>query len=295
MATRLTPGSFFGEMRGQRRVADLFLAECAYAPDLRLPTHMHETPFFYFVLQGASTEVTRGASRSAPEQTLVFHPAGEAHSNHWLDVGGRCFHLEIASGWMDRHPEITPFLTRPFETQGGLPVWLATRLHREFLRTDAASALVIEGLTLELLAEAARWGAPAAESRPPRWLRQARDLLHSRFADTLTLDEVAAAVGVHPSHLARVFRQQLHCTVGDYVRRLRIEYSCRQLSSTDTPLVEIALEAGFADQSHFTKTFKRRTGLTPAEFRRHFSHCNAETMRCFLDTRQRRRQRLGFP
>jgi len=54
------------------------------------------------------------------------------------------------------------------------------------------------------------------------------------------------------------------------VRKLRVDAACRQLTTSDKPLSEIALSAGFADQSHFTKTFRRLTRTTPGEFRRSF-------------------------
>jgi AraC-like DNA-binding protein len=96
-------------------------------------------------------------------------------------------------------------------------------------------------------------------------------LLRDRFAEPLTLDEIAGAVGVHPMHLTRVFRRHFRCTIGDMVRRLRIDFACRQLSSTDDALVEIALAAGFSDQSQFCRTFRRLTGMTPTGFRSAFS------------------------
>jgi hypothetical protein len=63
------------------------------------------------------------------------------------------------------------------------------------------------------------------------------------------------------------------CSVGDYVRQLRVEDACRRLATLDAPIVEIALAAGFTDQSHFTRTFQRLRGLTPAEFRRRHRLC----------------------
>jgi AraC family transcriptional regulator len=48
---------------------------------------------------------------------------------------------------------------------------------------------------------------------------------------------------------------------------LRIEYACNELATTESPIVDIALSAGFCDQSHFTRTFKRLTGLVPSQYR----------------------------
>jgi quercetin dioxygenase-like cupin family protein len=96
MPGRLTPGRFFGTVQRRREVGGFALVECAFSPGLRLPSHSHETAFFYFVLDGASTESTSGADRGAAAGTLVFYPAGEPHANHWLDTGGRCLHLELS-------------------------------------------------------------------------------------------------------------------------------------------------------------------------------------------------------
>lgn len=127
----------------------------------------------------------------------------------------------------------------------------------------------MEGLALEILAEASRDGSRASERMPPPWLLLARDLLHDRFAENPLIDEIATEVGVHPVHLARVFRRQYACTPGEYLRRLRIEFACQRLLSSDSALIDIALSAGFSDQSHFTRTFRQQMRMTPGEFRRH--------------------------
>lgn len=55
------------------------------------------------------------------------------------------------------------------------------------------------------------------------------------------------------------------------VGRLRVEFACEELSRPDTPLIRIALAAGFYDQGHFCRTFKRLTGITPTAYRRNIS------------------------
>jgi AraC family transcriptional regulator len=132
---------------------------------------------------------------------------------------------------------------------------------------DDLSPLAMEGLALELLVAASRYPVSIAEHRVPAWLRRVTDILQDRFAETFSLADLAATVEVCPDHLARVFRRYQGCTVGEYVRRLRVDFARRRLASSDARLVEIALAAGFSDQSHLTKTFKQHTGMTPGEFR----------------------------
>jgi AraC family transcriptional regulator len=78
---------------------------------------------------------------------------------------------------------------------------------------------------------------------------------------------IGKLVGVHPVHLAGAFRKQYHCTIGDYRRRLRVEFACREICKPDASLAQIAFAAGFANQAHFSRVFKRLTGATPGEYR----------------------------
>jgi AraC family transcriptional regulator len=147
---------------------------------------------------------------------------------------------------------------------------LARRLYKEFTLMDGISPLVVEGLMLEMIGETVRhsvYNSRTGANLAPQWLRQARDSLHARFTERLTLTELARDVGVHPVHLAQAFHKSYQCTVGDYVRQLRIEYARRELAASETPIIQIALAAGFCDQSHFTRTFKRVVGVAPSQYR----------------------------
>jgi AraC family transcriptional regulator len=132
---------------------------------------------------------------------------------------------------------------------------------------DDVAPSAIEGLVLEILADASRLHRQdAAKERPP-WLQQARELIHARFAEPLSLSDVAMAVGVSPVRLARAFRTQYQCSVGEFIRQIRIESACQAMLSRHRRLTDVALAVGFADQAHFARTFKRITGQTPGQFR----------------------------
>jgi AraC-like DNA-binding protein len=196
-----------------------------------------------------------------------LRPRGEPHADRFSEAGGRVFGIELGAGWPDRLGSGGRALERPAVLEGACTA-LARRLHREFRLDDPAVPLIVEGLVLEILGEACRGAAPAGEAGVPFWLRQARDILHESYLQPLGLSALADEVGVHPLHLARVFRRKFGCSVGEYVRRLRVEHACRQLACQELPLVEIALAAGFSDQSQFCRIFKKHVGITPSQFRR---------------------------
>jgi AraC-like DNA-binding protein len=206
---------------------------------------------------------------------LAFVPAGEPHATHLRD-GVRTFDVVLQPDWERRLRRGAALVDEPAEFRCGLPVWLSARLYQEFQNPDDLTPLVLEGMTLELLAEMSRATATAAARDVPRWLTQARDLLHAHFTENLSLDMVAAAAGVHPAHLTRAFRRHYRETIGDYVRGLRVEYARHLLVATDAPLSQIALDAGFADQAHLSRSFRRRTGMTPGAFRRACGRAGSE-------------------
>jgi AraC family transcriptional regulator len=92
--------------------------------------------------------------------------------------------------------------------------------------------------------------------------------VHDEVSRALTVQSVAADVGVTAVRLSRAFRRAFGESLGSYQRRLRIRRACEQLRASSLPLAGIALDAGFTDQSHFTRVFKRHLGTTPGVFRR---------------------------
>jgi AraC family transcriptional regulator len=267
MELTLPQGRFGGKSLTTFAQGGVRLTETVYSPGLKLPRHSHERACFIFVIKGSFTETYGNRSRDCGPLKLIYRPVGEVHSDHFRDLGARCLNIEIESDRLDHAREFSPRLDSSAEFRSGPPRDLALRIYQEFQQLDEVSALSIGGLTLELMAETARWSLKLAANSPPRWLSQAREILHARFSENLAAADVAATVGVHPAHLSRAFRRSYSYTMGDYVRKLRVEFACRKLSTTNLPIVEIACAAGFYDQGHFSRVFKRLTHMTPATFR----------------------------
>jgi AraC family transcriptional regulator len=249
-----------------REVEGFVFTETAHAPNQTLTRHYHERANIAFVLSGSFSEVVGKQTFDCMSQSLIIKPAGEAHANHYGRVGMRGFLIELKPKTLASLNSVGTTLCNVNHVRSLTSSLLATRIYRELHMMDVASRLALEGLSLELIAELSR-SVQVRERRPPQWLERAREVLHENWGDTVSLNQVACCVDVHPVHLAREFRRFYGCTLGEYVRRLRIQFACRQLSTSDVPLVVIALNAGFSHQAHFSRLFKRYTGMTPSAYR----------------------------
>ena len=252
-----------------RRVPGLVLAEVEYEAGLRVPRHVHPHARLVLVLSGSLTEIRGEETATHASSTLLFRRADEQHAYTIGPSGATCLVVDIDPAWLGRVRDEAPVLGKSADFRGGLVLHLAHRLHAEFLLRDEVSRLVIQSLALGVLAEMSRRVTRAAERAAhavPLWLQAARALVDLHFAQTLPLASVAERVGVHPVHLARTFRRCYQTTFAGYVRQLRIEFARRELGGSAS-LSAIAAAAGFCDQSHFSRSFKRYTGMTPAEYR----------------------------
>jgi AraC family transcriptional regulator len=265
----LPPGRYYGNRQRSRFLPGITLVENAYPPAFVIPRHAHAAAFFSLVLEGGYRETYGSHCRECSPSSLLFHPPEEIHSETHYDVVVRIFSIEPTQQLLARAGEYARTLDGPDAFHAGPLLRLGARLYREFQSDDPVAPLAIEGLVLELLAGVCRHSSSRI-STVPRWLRCVRDLLHQRFCEKLALGDVAEAVGVHPSHLARAFRRCHGCSIGDYVRNLRTDRARQELRASDRPLAEIALALGYADQSHFATSFKRQTGMTPGAFRNAF-------------------------
>lgn len=124
-------------------------------------------------------------------------------------------------------------------------------------------------ITQRLLLRARRRGAPPSRAGlPPAVLRRAKEFLHDRINRNPGITELSAAVGMSVDHFSRMFKRSTGLAPHQYLSELRLERAKRLLSDRRTSIIEIAYEIGYANPSQFSAFFRKRTGLSPREFRR---------------------------
>jgi AraC family transcriptional regulator len=253
-----------GQLSHWRDLPDIRLRERVYPRGLRLAIHSHANAYLIYVLEGEYLEECEGLLSTCRAGTLRYLAAGRSHSDEFVSET-RCLLVELGPDTLGRFQDCARCL-RSGEIASPQASVLARRLVMEFRERDEAAAIAISGLVLEVLAESVRASGSTSRSTP-KWLLRARAVIEAQFLQVPSLGAIARDVGVHPVHLSREFRRYFNCTVGEYMRKLRIDHAARLLASTSTPLAEIAEVCGFADQSHFSSSFKRTVGSTPARFR----------------------------
>ncbi|HEX6100695.1 MAG TPA: helix-turn-helix domain-containing protein [Thermoanaerobaculia bacterium] len=258
----LTHGQFFGRFQTEAEAGGFALAHIRADPHRDVQRHTHDAAHFIFVTRGPYVTAAAGAPDVCTAPVLVYNPPGTTHRDRFQRRGdggfdGKFLSISVAPERWKSIAEAVPLAERAVTVHANA---LAERLVRELTRWEPSSTLVAEAICLELTACVARM---RDEKTPPRWLSVAREMLRDGAP---SIGEIAQACGVHPVHLARTFRRFFGCSPGAYLRRARIERAAGMLRSR-LSLAEVALRAGFADQSHMTHAFRAHLGVTPAALR----------------------------
>lgn len=243
------------------------LSERIYPSNAASPLHAHKKNYIIITLDGHYISTFGGRVEEFKPWTVSYHRAGASHTSVYGDKGAKVLYVELPAEQVRTFDQEAAFQLTTVSLRGGLVEWTARHLYNEFHNPDHLSPVVLDSFVFHLLAQVYRRSRHIPQF-PPVWLGYTDELIRERFMEPLSLARLAKAVDVHPVHMAREFRRHYRCTVGEQIRRLRIEYACDKLTTTSRTLSDIALSAGFSDQSHFTVAFKKQIGTAPSRYRR---------------------------
>jgi AraC family transcriptional regulator len=255
------------QVRRTVRRGALHAYEAAYAPSSRLPDHEHTSPFFTYVLRGGYVEQVGRVARECRRGAVIFHPHHESHANVVGNHGTASLNVEMTDeAWRELTAHVVPACDLIGRALSGDVEWMAMAVWREFHHDDSASTLGLEEAVAMLCAELKR-SASRGMFEPHQRLDRCTEYLRAHPTVTPSLSEIARMAGVHPMHLAKLFRKRFGYSMGEFIRRHRIAWACDQLSHDTGTISFIAASAGFADHAHFTRTFRRITGCSPSWYR----------------------------
>jgi AraC family transcriptional regulator len=237
--------------------------EVTYQPRLLQQRHAHAETTITLVLAGSLRETVGSTQEIARALSVVVKPGDTEHADQFGDRGAWTVQIGLTERDASLVREWEPSTRTWRWTHAGPMVPAFLRLFA-LLRAHPRDDVLIERGVADVLSSL---GEVPGDSRraPPTWLRQVREEIDDS-GSSLRVRHLAASAGVHPVYLARQFRRFFGSSVISYLQRQRVMRAAELLASSSMPLSGVALQAGFADQSHLTRAFRAGTGLTPGAY-----------------------------
>jgi AraC family transcriptional regulator len=258
-------GWAYGHVVDRLDVEGATVFESVYNRPMQVPRHEHEYAYITILLKGCYREpYCQGDSYFVPF-SAVFHPAHVRHSGIVDELGCQFFTLELDSSWLNSMQTDMP-VDSVFDWHGQRILWPMLRLFREYRDSETQSLLTMESLILEVVSAVAANGQNATVMPAHRW-KLLQEKIHDCFRDSIRIRDLARAAGIHPVHVARLFRRFTGVTPGQYLQQLRVQQACRLMQEPERSLAEIATESGFADQSHMNRVLRRFVHCSPGSLR----------------------------
>jgi AraC-like DNA-binding protein len=243
------------------------------------PRHFHETYSVSVVEHGAGAVWCEGTNYTLPPDGVTLINPGQVHTGG-ITRRGTPMHYRVlypSVGLIERFAIGRRGTPPAFRVPSLVDADTARRLARVHrLLPDASRSLERDELLIDALAKAfAISGTPRVlepgRGSEPIGIRRVLEYLHAHATEPVSLTALAASLDWTPAHLSRAFRKHVGMPPYAYLLQLRIAIGRRELA-TGASIAAAALAAGFADQSHFTREFRRRTGTTPGAYQGLVSH-----------------------
>lgn len=233
--------------------------------------HFHEGMAMGVVEAGAMRLYCNGKEHVAGAGSVVLINPGDVHAPQAVDNDGwrfRMLYVEptLLAAWCGYLGQGRPVcFSRPVVDDPAAFAGLR-QLHCEMEASTDRLALE-SGFAVELgrIARFSEWSLRALSDAGSRRIGRAKEYLHAHWRENVSITELAEAVELSPYHLVRAFHERVGIPPHAYLMQLRISH-CRELLRSGVSLAETAFLAGFVDQSHFTRHFKKFTGVTPGRY-----------------------------
>lgn len=260
----LQSGNYSGQVLEYKHFDGWMIGRIAYGSDSpQSPWHYHENAHISFFLQGSCLEQNeQGNTICRTTGDILFMHSGQAHQITTV-VPGQNLNLEISASFLNRFDLLENLCDQQI-ARHPFARTLLIQLYREWLQDDVFS-LSSTMLLLDLLGDSVK---EQKYTQFPPWLAKIQERIRDQWQCPPSLMELANLAQMHPVTISKGFHHYMGRTLGEYIRYLKIEQAIRLIHSTNDSLSQIAFECGFADQSHFIRTFRKLTGFLPSAYKK---------------------------
>lgn len=226
--------------------------------------HSHENAHITLFLKGGTLEKRKQGSHSVAPGSILFYHSDELHLNSETKFPSVNINIEIENGLFSEFG-LTEALLEKAVRDNARAKFMILKMYRECLQQDHFSADIIRMLFAQLpdsLAHCDQY------MKAPGWVKQLYELLNDNWDKNPGLRQLAGTLNLNHITISKHFPRYFGCTLGEYMRRLKINRSLSLIQNPALSLTDVGMQCGFSDQSHFIRTFKEQTGFLPREFQK---------------------------
>jgi AraC family transcriptional regulator len=261
MAKTLLAGNYSGKIIRGFHKEGLMINAIAYSPEnCDTSFHAHFNPHISFVLRGGSREKRGQTSYERRPGNIHFYDEGEIHQTIPATLSTH-INLELEASFLANYDISLKCIQEAVALHTDIQ-FVMLKMSKELFNFSGHISPFVQ-LLLSVMPE----NSIEQKRNIPSWVPVVKAILNDRWNEYPTLNDLATATSVHPVTISKYFRRYFFCTLGEYIRKLKISKSIILLQEPGRSLTEIAYCCGFADQSHFIRNFKACTGLLPKEAR----------------------------
>ncbi len=248
----------------------LVLTELDYSEVEHIPPSKAKNPILELVIKGNYVVTGNQQKYDCANGRLLYIEREETFAAHFINPTAKTFAVEIKPDWLARFGVSLPQLSTYPIPDNTFSNNICHMLWQEYMINDEFSAIAVQGIFLQLMAVLLR-ERKRETMKLPKWVGAMKRIIREQQSNRFTLKALSKELDIHPVHLSREFPKYFHCSLSEYLRRVKVREAVSLMSNGALSLTDIAHQCGFSDQSHFTRIFKRMYNLTPSEYRQMIS------------------------
>ena len=225
--------------------------------------HSHNNAHITLFVRGGTTEKRKNFSEIVGPGSLLFYHSGESHLNQNTLFPSKNINIEIEENLLQELQLNEAAIEKSIQNTA-LTKFIILKIFKESLAADAFSG---DTITM-LFAQLSNTSHLERFEKSPFWVKILKELLNDCWNENPKLQDLSQVLNLNPVTISKHFPKYFGCTLGEYMRRIKINRSLTLIQSKETNLTEISFTCGFADQSHFIRTFKNQTGFLPKQFQK---------------------------
>ena len=225
--------------------------------------HYHLNSHLCFLLQGSDKEQTATKMYQRMAGQVFYYRSEQVHETLQINRSMKSMLIEFDRSFLQKHDLQEDHIDLALKENHHLQLSLLKILQEKQSIQDGTDFSSMQMLIINLCSFSKN-----LKLKLPDWLKKVEEILRDRWNETITLADLAQQVNIHPVTLCKYFAKTHQETLGEYMRKIKIEHSLSLIKNSNKNFSEIAHYCGFADQSHFIRCFKNATGYLPKDFRK---------------------------